>query len=253
MAALYTQLVQQGKGTRSGFLMALLRRFDSAACLVTRGAAPDLMCVQEPSAEFAEPAHVALAAAHSRCGYASSESGSAGLSAVGRLLSTCAQLLAALPFRRADEPLAALVAINAIIAKRSDAVLAAFKAALKHTAEPAAAAEGGGTPDVTAVAAGSPMDVDVNGANGSCHHDGMLAAAGAGGSVAGSSAAGGSATAGDDGAALPADLAAACNASLAVSMLLLLKGFLLGAYGLVPERVAMFANASTDKKKQVRD
>lgn len=208
VAALYTQLVQQGKGTRSGFLMALLRRFDSAACLVTRSAAPDLT-----------------------------------------LLSTCAQLVAILPFRRADEPLSALVAINAIIAKRGDAVLAAFKAALTHMAEPPPA-EGGGTPAATVAAAGSPMEVDVGDANGSGGRKGTVAAAQADGSMAGSSAAGGSAAAGDGEADVAADLAAACNASLAVSMLLQLKAFLLAAYGLVPERVAMFANASADKKKQ---
>lgn len=38
-----------------------------------------------------------------------------------RLLSTCAQLIAALPFKRADEPLMALTAISGIIARRGDA------------------------------------------------------------------------------------------------------------------------------------
>lgn len=45
VAALYTQLVQQGKGTRSGFLTALLRRFNAAASLAGRGAVSDLPCV----------------------------------------------------------------------------------------------------------------------------------------------------------------------------------------------------------------
>ena len=39
-AALYTQLVQPAKGVRGAFFTALLRRFDGAACLVTRGDAP---------------------------------------------------------------------------------------------------------------------------------------------------------------------------------------------------------------------
>lgn len=47
-AALYTQLVQPQKGTRSSFLSSLLRRFDTAACLVTRDAATDLECVTAP-------------------------------------------------------------------------------------------------------------------------------------------------------------------------------------------------------------
>ena len=39
-AALYAQLVQPAKGVRGAFFTALLRRFDGAACLVTRGDAP---------------------------------------------------------------------------------------------------------------------------------------------------------------------------------------------------------------------
>lgn len=146
-----------------------------------------------------------------------------------RLLLTCAQLVSALPFKKADEPLAAIVATNAIIAKRGDAVLAAFKAALKQTAGPSAGTEGAASPAAAA-------------ANGS-------AVAGAGSPAAEAAAVqqNGGASSGASGA----DLVAACDASLAVSMLLLLKSYLLAAYGLVPERVALFATASADKRKQV--
>jgi cohesin loading factor subunit SCC2 len=135
---------------------------------------------------------------------------------------TCAQVVAALPFRKADEPLATIVHANSIIAKRGDAVLSAFKAALQHTAAPgAAAAANAGVVD--AATASSP-------------------------------AAGGQAAALDSGAAactVSADLASACNASLAVSMLLLLKSYLLAAYGLASERVALFATGSAERRKQV--
>jgi hypothetical protein len=102
-------------------------------------------------------------------------------------------------------------------------VLSAFKAALQHTAAPGAAA---------------------------------AAHAGAAGAAATSSpAAGGPAAAQlvSDAAAytISADLANACNASLAVSMLLLLKSYLLAAYGLAPERVALFATGSAERRKQV--
>lgn len=47
-----------------------------------------------------------------------------------RLLSTCAQLIAALPFKRADEPLMALATISAIIGRRADAAKDALHCAV---------------------------------------------------------------------------------------------------------------------------
>lgn len=142
-----------------------------------------------------------------------------------RLLLTCAQVIAALPFRKADEPLATIVHMNSIIAKRGDAVLSAFKVALQHTAAPGAAAVVAANAGDTGAAAAS-----------------SLAAGGAAASQLKSSAAA---------STVSADLVNACNASLAVSMLLLLKRYLLAAYGLAPERVALFATGSADRRKQV--
>ena len=135
-----------------------------------------------------------------------------------RLLLTCAQVVAALPFRKADEPLATVVHANSIIAKRGDAVLSAFKAALQHTAAPGAAvaANAGAT---SSPAAPGPTAVQPESGAAAC--------------------------------SVSADLANACNASLAVSMLLLLKRYLLAAYGLAPERVALFATGSAERRKQV--
>lgn len=143
--------------------------------------------------------------------------------------------MAALPFKKADEPLAAIVAVNAVIAKRGDAVLAAFKAALKHTAGPEAGADGAASPtDAAATNGRAAMDVGTPAGD-------AAAVAAAAAQVNGGASSG----------AVPAELAAACEASLAVSMLLLLKSFLLSAYGLASERVALFATASADKRKQV--
>ena len=142
-----------------------------------------------------------------------------------RLLLTCAQVVAALPFRKADEPLATIVHANSIIAKRGDAVLSAFKAALQHTAAPgAAAAAAANAVDTGAAIASSPAA------------EGPAAAQLKSGAVT---------------CTVSADLAHACNASLAVSMLLLLKSYLLAAYSLAPERVALFATGSAERRKQV--
>lgn len=50
---------------------------------------------------------------------------------VRRLLSTCAQLIAVLPFKNADEPLTALASMSAIISRRGDAARDALRAALE--------------------------------------------------------------------------------------------------------------------------
>lgn len=113
---------------------------------------------------------------------------------------------------------------NSIIAKRGDAVLSSFKAALQHTAAPGAAAAANAV-DTGAIATSSPAA------------EGPAAAQLDSGAAA---------------CAVSADLANACNASLAVSMLLLLKQYLLAAYGLAPERVALFATGSAERRKQVR-
>jgi len=151
-----------------------------------------------------------------------------------RLLSCCAQIVAALPFKKADEPLGAIMHINNIIAKRGEAVLAAFKAALKQ-AEAAlgtpAAADGG----ATAVGLDDTPAAQL--------------AASAGGAASTPTAAQQQAAPAAEAAA---GLAEACDASLAVSMLLQLKQFLLKSYSLAPERAALYASASTEKKRQVR-
>lgn len=143
--------------------------------------------------------------------------------------------MAALPFKKADEPLGAIMHINNIIAKRGEAVLAAFKAALKQ-AEAAlgtpAAADGGAT----------SVGLDDTPA--------AQLAASAGGAAATPTAAQQQAPPAAEAAA--AGLAEACDASLAVSMLLQLKQFLLRSYSLAPERAALYASASSEKKRQVR-
>jgi cohesin loading factor subunit SCC2 len=151
------------------------------------------------------------------------EEPSTGYLQLCRLLLTCAQVVAALPFRKADEPLATVVHVNSIIAKRGDAVLSAFKAALQHTAAPGAAAAANtgnaGAAAASSPAAGGPAAVQLDSDAAAC--------------------------------IILADLANACNASLAVSMLLLLKSYLLAAYGLASERVALFATGSAERRKQV--
>ena len=47
-------------------------------------------------------------------------------------------------------------------------------------------------------------------------------------------------------------LEAGCAAALVLSMLLQLKKFLLEAYDLLPQRVAMFAASSAERRKPVR-
>jgi cohesin loading factor subunit SCC2 len=152
-----------------------------------------------------------------------------------RLLLTCAQVVAALPFRKADEPLATIVHANSIIAKRGEALLSAFKAASKHAAAPGTAAH---SPMPAAATNVGGMDV------GSASPPGEASAAAMPAVQNGSTATGLPST-------VSPDLATACNASLAVSMLLLLKRYLLEAYSLASERVPLFATGSADRKKQV--
>lgn len=60
----------------------------------------------------------------------------------GRLLAWSAGAAAALPFKRADEPLILVQAVDTIVSRRGDSVLSALKASLFGESRPAAASPG---------------------------------------------------------------------------------------------------------------
>ncbi|KAK9845361.1 hypothetical protein WJX81_004388 [Elliptochloris bilobata] len=94
LAAMYGELLQPVRALRCAFLADLLRPFDTASNLNGSGAA---------AADLP-------------------------------LLALCAALAAALPMRRADEPLLLLHAANSLVARRGAEVLASLKAALAASA-----------------------------------------------------------------------------------------------------------------------
>ncbi|KAK9829724.1 hypothetical protein WJX72_007528 [[Myrmecia] bisecta] len=169
MGLFYSQLVQPQRAVRTDFLQKLLKWFDSASNL-----------------------HLASGAA------------TADLPA----LAFCAHVAAALPMKRSDEPYTLVHAINAVVSRRGEDVLAALKKSLVG-------------------------EVDQLHNNAAVCDDNV-----------------------EHGSALPpqgassSSVRAECKASLAVSMLLMLKQYLKDAYSMTNERIAAFNPSLADKRKQ---
>ncbi|DBA96220.1 TPA: hypothetical protein ACH3X3_002417 [Trebouxia sp. C0006] len=162
-----------------------------------------------------------------------------------RLLSFCANVAACLPFKKCDEPHSLLHLINTTISRRGDFVLSAQKSSLESAtdAAPTTTQDPHAVPDAM---------------NGVQQSDGLSARIQADGTSAvlpGDAEGQPSAKVhGETGSARKKCDSkagqAACTASLALTMLLMLKRFLKATYNMSEERIAAFSPDIPEKRKQ---
>ncbi|KAL0029310.1 hypothetical protein WJX79_009424 [Trebouxia sp. C0005] len=205
MAAVYLHLLQPDRSLRWPFMRTLIRCFDSASDLLTRGAAP------------ADP----------------------------RLLSFCANVAACLPFKKCDEAHSLLHLINATISRRGDFVLSAQKSSLESATDPGPISrqDPHAVPDaVNGVQQSDGLNVQIQ-ADGT---SAVLASDAEGQPSAKVHGEPGSARKQRDSKAGRA----ACMASLALTMLLMLKRYLKATYNMSEERIAAFSPDIPEKRKQ---
>ncbi|KAK9795206.1 hypothetical protein WJX73_010305 [Symbiochloris irregularis] len=152
-----------------------------------------------------------------------------------RALAFCVHVMAALPFSHGDEPCAVIHAINTIIAGRGEGI----SAALRHHL---------GTPDGQQADAGAQQpDVPMPEAQQAEAHAVQLETGNSDGIEANPDDTG--APAADASPPSYPSLAAACTASLAASLLLLLKRYIMTAYCLSTERAAAYHPADVERRK----
>ncbi|KAL3141175.1 hypothetical protein ABBQ38_003518 [Trebouxia sp. C0009 RCD-2024] len=231
MAALYAQLLQPDRNLRASFLRILVRCFDTASDLLSPGSAT------------ADP----------------------------QLLAFCAHVAARLPFKRCDEPYTLMHLINGTISRRAAFVLSAQKATLNTTG-----AQGPGQPDAHPSTApfqeGPAEERDTvaapGGGDGPMQREGgaqQSAVSGAEGAAAetpGEAVRDQGQTAPQKGREGPSGRSrkqstagapggrAECTASLALTMLLMLKRYLKATYSMSEDRIAAFSPDLPDKRKQ---